>query len=105
MAERLRVQAAREQMLKTASDFERMAQDAGAARNCTGSEAAKGVLERANTVRIRLSPIGLKPPKLNLLSLSRLAIACAMAVSSGREGENAGAGSIRNHPKGRPSYR
>jgi hypothetical protein len=28
MAERLRVQAAREQMLKAASDFERMAQDA-----------------------------------------------------------------------------
>jgi hypothetical protein len=28
MAERLRVQAAREQMLKAASDFERMARDA-----------------------------------------------------------------------------
>jgi hypothetical protein len=28
MAERLRVQAARDQMLKAASDFERMAQDA-----------------------------------------------------------------------------
>jgi hypothetical protein len=70
MAKRLRVQTARDQMLKAASDFERMAQDAERREIAQGDSAPypSNVCARRHTL---LSPLAAGVLPLSALSLSR----------------------------------